>query len=117
MSFSSSVKTVANNLLTSYGELITATRHNIATINPTTGFVIEETTTTFTGYGHPSFYDNKYIDSVNVLSSDIRLLFYSITAPAAGDIFNINGTNYNAVSVQQIRAQGVDIYYIVQLRQ
>lgn len=108
---------VASKLLTNCGEVVDVARPNVLFVDPTTGIATEASPTNFTGYGHPSLYDVEYIDNVNILHTDIRLLFYSTTTPLVGDVFTVDATEYNTISVQQIRAQGSNIYYIVQLRQ
>jgi len=117
MSFSSDMQDVARELLTEFGEAVSVSRSNMVTYDADNGTVIESSPTNYSGVGHPSEYDDQYIDNVNVLKSDIKLLFYSTTMPIAGDVFDVDSISYTAISVIKTRAQGADIYYTVQLRQ
>jgi len=85
-------------------------------VDPTTGIATEAAPTTYSGVGHPSVYDVLFTNNTTVLDTDVRLLFYSTTAPVAGDIFTINSIEYTSIDVTKSRAQGNDIYFIVQLR-
>jgi hypothetical protein len=117
MSFSSNMQVVASRLLTQYGEDVDVSRPNIILVDPSTGIATEGSPTSFSGVGHPSKYETPYIDNITVLQTDIKLIFYSVTAPTVGDVFTLNSVDYTALSVQRVRAQGSNIYYIVQLRQ
>lgn len=111
------MQATASRLLTEYGETVTVSRANIVFVDPATGIATEGSPTNYSGVGHPSLYQKPYIDNVTVLSTDVRLLFYSTTTPIAGDVFTIDNTDYTAVNVFKTRAQGDNIIYTVQLRQ
>lgn len=117
MTFSSDLQSVALRLLTTYGEPVTVTRPNTPSINPLTGIAIELSPTTYNGFGQPEKSPNKFINNEVVFETDIQLSFYSTTMPTPGDIFTIGGINYTAVYVDNVRAQGQDIMYTVQLKQ
>lgn len=111
------MQATASRLLTQYGETVSVSRPNVLFVDPTTGVASEAAPTAYTGVGHPSVYQKPYIDNVTILSTDVRLLFYSTTTPVAGDVFTIDDTDYTAVNVLKTRAQGENIIYTVQLRQ
>jgi hypothetical protein len=111
------MRAVASRLLTEYGEDVDVSRPNIVLVDPSTGIATEAAPTTFSGVGHPSRYEKPYIDNITVLQTDIKLIFYSTTTPEVGDVFTVASEDYTALSVQKVRAQGSNVYYIVQLRQ
>lgn len=117
MTFSTNMKSVAERLLMAYGQSVSVVRDNIGSYDSSTGTVTDSSDTNYSGYGHPSNYQKQYIDGVLIQQGDVRLTFYSTTAPLVSDIFTVGGKAYTALNVETISAQGSDVYYIVQLRQ
>lgn len=115
--FSDNMTATALRLLTAYGEAVSVTRDNITSFNPATGSITDASDTNYTGVGHPQDYAINEIDGTLIQQNDVRLIFYSTTVPVVNDIFTVNSKVYTALNVEQLRAQGANICYIVQLRQ
>lgn len=116
MTFATNLQATANRLLTNYGQAIGVMRDVVSGYVVETGDVVEGLDISYTGYGHPSPYTSENIASALVQQGDIRLVFYSTTQPLVNDLFTIDGIVYTAMAVNNKKAQGLDIYYEVQLR-
>ena len=116
MSFASSLQAVAQSLLSTYGRSVTMTRVTEGEYDPQTSGVTTTSSTTYTGYGHPSPYSVAEIAGAGVLATDIKLMFYGTTTPLVGDTASIDSASYRIMNVQKISAQGSNIIYTLQLR-
>lgn len=116
MAFKDRMQTVANTLLTNYGESITCQRVAEGAYDPANLSVAAGTITNYTGVGLPTDYRADEIDGVNVQLDDTLVIFYSATEPFVGDTFTFNDITYRAIRVERIRAQGADVFYKVQVR-
>lgn len=120
MSFATNMQSVATTLLTKYGEAISLVNTVAGAYNPTTGEVATGTTTSYTGYGHPSPYKVSELTSGktddDILHTDLKVLLKSSTLPVVGDIATMRGIAYRVMSVNHLSAQGLDIVYQLQLR-
>lgn len=118
MTFSTDMYEVGLELLTELGEPITFVRDLVGSYSPMTGEVTDlSNNTPYTGYGHPSNYTLSQIDGTIIQQNDILLILSSADTPIVNDIFTVGSVAYTALSVQKIRAQGMNIIYKVQLRQ
>lgn len=115
MTFASRMATTATRLLTTYGTSISVSRTTSSAYDTATGSVTESSTS-YTGVGNPDTFNFQEIDNVNVLSTDIKLLFKSDTAPLVGDSVSINSVVYRVLNVGIAIAQNTDILYTLQLR-
>ena len=115
MTFSSRMSGTAERLLTAYGTSISVSRTTSSDYNTVTGDVTEATTT-YSGFGNPDTFNFQEIDNVNILSTDIKLLFRSDTAPLVGDIITLRYSTYRVLNVGIAIAQDTDILYTLQLR-
>ena len=116
MSFLTNMQSVANRLLTDKGESITFSRETSSGFNPVTG-IDAVTTSTFSGYAHPSPYKLGEIDGTIIQSDDIQLLVESLdTTPAQGDGCLFRAEDYRVMMVRPISVQGGDAAYKVQIR-
>jgi len=117
MSFSSDLKNVALELLSTLGQAVTFKREVINSYNPATGEVDEDAFITYSGYGQPENYESSQIDNVLIQQNDILLLLYSVTEPQVNDIFTVSSKEYTAQNVKIYQGEGSQIMYLVQLRQ
>lgn len=117
MSFSSRLQATALRLLSEYGQSISVVRDVIGAYAVSTGTVTDSADTTYTGYGYTEDYNAYLIDNTVIKQQDVKLTFYSTTQPEVNDIFTVDGQGYTALNVQRVTAQGVNVVYIVQLRQ
>lgn len=116
MTFATNMQSVANRLLTNYGQSVTFSRETQGTFVPSTGAVGSGTSTTYTAKVHPSDYTAEEIDGVSVLYGDVKLLTYSTTEVLVGDTVSLDGVIYRVMSVMKTNAQGSNIVYKVQVR-
>lgn len=116
MSIASQLQAGALSALQILGQPVTCTRSTRSGFNTSTGALSELTQVNYSGYGYPGAYTTQEIDNVNVLSTDIRLTFYTTTAPVIDDVAVIDNTKYRIMSVANISAQGDTIVYRCQLR-
>lgn len=117
MSFGTDMQQVANELLTEFGEAVTATYVDAGNYDPTTSNVVDNATHTYTGVGHPSPYTAAQIATGVVRVNDVQLLFYSATGvPEIGHIMQVRGKLYNVLTVDQLAVQGLTAAYRLQLR-
>ncbi len=115
--FSDRMAATALQLLTTYGQSISAVRNVTNGYSPITGIVTDIMDTTYTGVGYPSNYNAKQIDGMLIQQDDILLILRSTTEPLLNDIITISGKAYTALMIQKITAQGSNIIYKIQLRQ
>lgn len=117
MSLLTSMQAVANKLLTDKGESVTFSRESAGTFDPVTGTTTGSTTSTFSGYCHPSPYALQEIDGTLVQQGDIRLMVESMTStPQPGDTVTFRSEAYRVMSNRPISVQGGDAAYYCQLR-
>jgi len=114
--FSDSLIAVADRLLDKYGEAATISRNVYSGYNPATSETAISSTTAYTADVHARPYVQAEIDGENILSSDLRAYVASTTSPEIDDVFTVNSIEYRAQTVDLLRAQGVNVVYIVQLR-
>lgn len=115
-SFSNSLKNVANNLLSSYGQSVTFTRYTTNEYDTATGAIDPVTSITFTGRMHPGPYRLDEIDGEMIQVNDISALVYSTTEPLINDSAVVDGVIYRVMNIEKIKAQGEAIVYRLQLR-
>ena len=116
MTFATDMQAVALDLLSEFGQQLTFTRYSSNDYNVATGGVDPVTSTTYTGYAHPSGYNRKDIDGVLIQENDIKVLLYTTTTPALQDITTIDSNVYKIVNIDFVKAQGSNIIYKLQLR-
>ena len=116
MTFATNMQTVANNLLSTYGQTVTFSRTTQGAFTPSTGAVAAGTSTTYTAKVQPSEYKTEEINNQEVLYGDVKLLTYSITAVLVGDTVSLDSVVYRVMSVVKTQAQGSTIVYKVQIR-
>lgn len=116
MTFATDMQAAALDLLTDFGQSLTFTRYSSNAYNPSTGGVDPVTSTTYTGYGHPSSYSSDEIDGTMIQVNDIKLLLYTTTTPDIQDSVTIDSNLYRVENVEFVKAQGSNIYYKLQLR-
>lgn len=116
MSFATNMQTVASNLLTSYGRSITLSRVTEGAYDTATSSLTPGSTTSYSGYGHPSPYTTEEVDGSTVLIDDIKLLLYTSSTPLVGDTATLDSIVHRVISVQKLSAQGINIVYKLQLR-
>ncbi len=116
MFFYQAMQNTANRLLMFYGRQVNLRRVDETNYNVDTGEITDGTELDYTAYAHPSQYDINEIDGVSIKKGDIRLLMYSVTEPAVGDVATVDAKNYRVLDVQKVSAQGQNIVYRVQIR-
>lgn len=118
MSFSTNLIATARRLLSTYGESISLTRVAEGAYNVADGTVAAGTTTNYSADGHPFNYSAEEVDDTTVRSTDLGLWLAKPTSetPAVGDTATVNSIVYRVVNVEQLRAQGTDVVYKLQLR-
>lgn len=114
--FSNNLQSVANRLLTAYGETVTFTRVSSSEYNTVTGGVEPMSSTTFTAVAHPSKYRLDEIDGEVIEVSDIKLIVYTTTEPVIGDQVDLDNVTYRVMNVEKVKAQGEVIMYRLQIR-
>jgi len=116
MSFYSGLQTVAANLLTSKGQLLTFTRDTETAHDPGTG-EIQSTPSTYTGNGVALNYNKNEIDDTNVLRGDIKLILEATTtAPIIGDKVTIDAIVYRVMGIKTTSPAETVVIYEIQLR-
>lgn len=117
MSLAGTLTAIATQLITEFGEAVTFTREVAGEYDPTTGDTLPGDTVTYTAFGVPENYAQKEIDGVNIIQGDRKVTIYKTTiVPEVNDAITLNGANYRVISVEQIRAQGLDIIFQMQVR-
>jgi len=118
MSFATNLTSVGRRLIQAYGESITLQRVVEGAYDVSDGSVAAGTTTNYTAKGHPSEYNNNEIDDTSIRKADIKLWLEKPTTqvPTVGDTATLNSETYRVIDVQNLRAQGVDVVYILQCR-
>lgn len=114
--FSDSLQSVANSLLTDYGQTISFVRWSLSEYDPVTGGVEPTGSSTFTGKAHPSRYRIDEIDGTLIQENDIQALVYSTTEPLIDDEATMDSIVYRVQDVEKLQAQGEAIVYRLQLR-
>jgi hypothetical protein len=115
MTFLSGMQSVANKLLTKYGESVTFTRTS-STLNPVTG-ATTSTTSTFSGYANPMPFETGEVDGSLIQYGDIRLLVESVSsAPNPDDVVTFRSEDYRVMMSTPISTQGGDAAYKVHAR-
>lgn len=118
MSFSTNLISVGRRLLQTYGEELTFTRTVEGAYNPADGTTGAPTVTNFTAYSAPFDYEADEIDDKTILKNDIGLWVEKPTTeePIVGDTVVLASETYKIVLVENLRAQGTNIVYKLQLR-
>lgn len=119
MSFATEMIACARDLIQEFGESVSIQRVAEGAYDPTDGTVAAGTTTNYSAYGAPVDYNTNEIDGNTIRINDIKLWLETPTTgevPAIGDVVTLNSTAYRVMNVEQLRAQGSDIVYLLQLR-
>lgn len=116
MSLSTQLRDTAIQLLTDFGELVTASRKVEGAYDVSTGATAASTDTTYQGYGSSSQYFTREIDGEVIQLGDLILYFQTGTLPLVGDVVTFDSKAYRVMDVQSLRAQGIDVVYKLQLR-
>ena len=118
MSFSTNLIAVGRRLIQKYGENITLQRVAEGAYDVSDGTVAAGTTTNYTAYGAPVDYNNNEIDDKSIRKADVKLWLEKPTSqtPTVGDTATFNSKTYRVIDVENLRAQGVDVVYILQCR-
>lgn len=114
--FSASLKSTADRLLTTYGQTISFVRYTVGDYDTTTGAVSTTASTSFSGMCHPSSYRQDEIDGQTIEVNDIKAIVYSTTAPLIEDEATVDSVVYRVMNVEKLQAQGEAIVYRLQLR-
>jgi hypothetical protein len=96
MTFLTDMQTVANELLTEYGETVSGQRVTEGAYDPTTSTTAAGSTTNYSGVGLPTQYNEEHIDGQNILQGDVLLVMYSTTQPEVGDRLTFNSLAYRS---------------------
>ena len=75
-----------------------------------------ETQVEYEGFGIVKTYDTEAVDGTLIRADDILLISTGIPQPQMGDIFLVNGKEYQFVNNQTVAPGGVDIVYKTQVR-
>lgn len=117
MSILTNIQSVAKRMLKDKGEQVTFSRASAGTFDPATGTTSGSTTSTFSGYCHPSPYNTGEIDGTLIQQGDIRLLVESMTStPQPGDTVTFRAEVYRVMANRPISVQGGDAAHYVQVR-
>lgn len=115
--FSDGLATTALNLLTSYGEAVTFTNVAQGAYNPATGTTGASTDTVYTGFGFPTQFSSVEQQQEEILIKDVKLIVNKVSQrPAVDDIVEFSSKTYRVMDVQEVKAQGNDVIYILQVR-
>jgi hypothetical protein len=114
--FSDNLQTVANRLLTNYGQSISFVRWTTTEYNVATGAIDPVNSTAFSGVVHPASYRTDEIDGQIVQVNDIKAIVYCTTEPLIGDEATVDSVKYRIMNVEKLNAQGEAIVYRLQLR-
>ena len=74
------------------------------------------TSTTTTGQGVITSFEDSLIDGTLIQRGDKLLLSQNIGAPAANDVYTVSGVSYNYIRHETVSPGGVDVLYKIQLR-
>ena len=118
MSFATNMIAVGRRLIQKYGESMTMQRVAEGAYDPTDGSVAAGTTTNYTAYGAPVDYNQEEVDGSSIRTTDVKLWLELPTTevPLIGDTATFNSTTYRVWNVENLRVQGTDVVYILQLR-
>jgi len=117
MSLAGTLTTIATQLITQFGEAVTFSREVPGEYNPETGETLPGDVVTYTAFGVPENYTSKEIDNVTIIQGDRKVTIYKTTlVPQVNDAITLNGADYRVMNVEQIRAQGQDIIFQMQVR-
>jgi len=115
--FSTGMASTALSLLTKFGETVSFTNAVQGTYSPTTGTTGASTDTVFTGYGFPTGFSAVELAQEEVLVKDVKLIVNKTSQrPAVDDTVTFSSVTYRVLDVQEVKAQGADIIYILQVR-
>ena len=115
--FSDGMTATALGLLTQFGEAVSFTNAAQGAYNPATGSTGAPTDTVYTGYGFPTQFSAIEQAQEEVLVSDVKLIVNKTSqAPQVDDTVTFSSKTYRVLDVQQVKAQGNDIIYILQVR-
>lgn len=115
--FSTTMVASAARLLSTYGEAASFTNYARGAYNVATGTTATSTDTVYTGNVAPTQFSAVEQASEEVLTSDVKLLVEQTTrAPEVDDDVTFSGVTYRVLDVQPVKAQGVDVIYILQVR-
>lgn len=111
------MQSVASELLEYFGGASerTITYDTGGSFNSTTQ-TFTKSTSTFTGWGVVSQYDQDEVDGVTILSSDLRLVLQKTSRrPEVDNTVSIDGDDYRIKAVEVSNPGGVDLLYICQV--
>ena len=117
MSLYSELATVADELLTEFGQAVTIRHRTAGAYDPATG-AVAVTTTDETGRGVLRDYKTRHIDGTMILRGDKYVLLspVGITAPDTDDRIVIGGVDYAVVSIETEAPAGTALLHTVQIR-
>lgn len=115
--FSDNLTGVGTSLLTKFGEVVSFTNSVQGVYDVSTGTTGAPVVTVYTGFGFPTSFSAVEIDPGMVLSSDVKLIVNKTSQPpTVDDTVAFSNKTYRVLGVQEIKAQGADIIYILQVR-
>lgn len=114
--FSDRMSALAIRLLTKFGQTIVFTNTTQGVFDPDTNLSAAPTTVNYNVLAAPGEYTRFERDLESVRQDDIKLTAQSTTQPEIGDKFTIDTVEYEVVSVDKVKAQGVTIIYEIQGR-
>lgn len=118
MSFATDMTRIATQLISHFGEAMTFSRAVKDAYDPSTGRAQTTNTITFSARCAPENYKKTEIDGQLVQRGDVKLTVYKTSqVPEVGDIVTFNGADWRVIDVYQVRAQGMDVIYELQVRQ
>lgn len=74
------------------------------------------TISTMTGEGVITDFRDELVDDSHILQGDKLLLTINLGTPQVGDIFTVQGVDYNYVNHETVSPGGTDVLYRIQLR-
>lgn len=112
--------TIAQSLMTEFGQSATFTRTTATAYDPTTA-TRTETTTTYTGDVYVSSFDNREIGSpygsTVIKADDLKILATDMDlTPQEGDIVTLDSVDYRIMQVSKTNVSGSDVLYKIQAR-
>lgn len=115
--FSDRMVATASRLLSTYGEAASFTNYAQGAYNVATGTTGSSTDTVYTGNVAPGQFSAVEQASEEVLISDVRLLVEQTSRPPeVDDTVTFSSKTYRILDVEEVKAQGADIIYILQVR-
>lgn len=117
MALYTELATVADELLTEFGQAVTIRHRTSGAYDPATGTATVATTDEV-GVGAVFDYDTKHIDGTMIVRGDkyVLLATIGITAPDTDDRMLIGGVEYSVVSIKTEAPAGTAVLHTVQIR-